>query len=64
MIDNAEDLDIVISIFNLIVQSGNYSMASGSLWIYYGDEIDDIDDDASQGKSFKNKKKITGKTEK
>ena len=34
-IDNAEDLDIVIPIYNLLEYSDNYSMTSGSLWNYY-----------------------------
>ena len=36
-------------------------MTSGSLWKYYRDKIDDVDDNASDGTSFKNKKKIVGK---
>ena len=28
-------------------------MISGNLWNYYRDEIDDVDDNASDGKSFK-----------
>ena len=37
-IDNAEDSDIVMSNFNLLEYSDNYSMASGSLRNYYRDE--------------------------
>ena len=33
----------------------------GNLWNYYRDEIDDVDN-ASDGKSFKYKTKILGKT--
>ena len=40
-IDNAEDLDIVMPMYNLLEYSGNYSMKLGSLWNYYGDEIND-----------------------
>ena len=36
-------------------------MASGSLWNYYRDEIDDFDNDVSQGKSFKYKKETERK---
>ena len=36
-------------------------MTLGSLWNYYKDEIDGVDDIASQVKSFKYKAKITGK---
>ena len=63
LIDNAEDLDIVIPMCNLLEYSQNYSMASGSLWNYYRDGIDDADDNASDGISFKYNTKIIGKTE-
>ena len=33
-IDNAEDLNIVMPMYNLLEYSDNYSMASGSLWNY------------------------------
>ena len=32
-------------------------MTSGSLWNYYENEIDDADDNASDGKSFNTKPK-------
>ena len=38
-------------------------MISGSLWNYYTDEINDDNNNASNGKSFKYKTKIIGKTE-
>ena len=37
-------------------------MTSGSLWNYYKDEIDDVDDNASDGKSFEYMTKIEGNT--
>ena len=37
-------------------------MTSRSLWNYYRDEIDDVDNNASDGKSFEYKTKIVGKT--
>ena len=40
-IDNAEDLDSVMSTYNLLEYSDNYSMTSGSLWNYYRDEAND-----------------------
>ena len=40
-INNAEDLDIVILIYNLLQFSDNYFMKSGSLWNYYKDEVND-----------------------
>ena len=37
-------------------------MTSRSLWNYYRNEIDDVDDNASDGKSFECKTKIVGNT--
>ena len=64
MIDNAEDLDIVMPMYNLLEYSQNYSMTPGSLRNYYRDEIGGADDDTSDGKSFKYKTKIVGNTPK
>ena len=55
LINNAEDLDIVRLVYNLLGYNQKYSMISGSLWNYYRDEIDKVDDNASDGKSFKYK---------
>ena len=33
-IDNADDLDIVVPMYNLLEYDNNYSMTSGSLWNY------------------------------
>ena len=63
LIDNAEDLHIVMPMCNMLEYSQNYSMTSGGLWNYYREEIDDADDKASDGKSFKYKTKLIGKTE-
>ena len=38
LIDNAEDLDVVMPLYNLTEYSKNYSKTSGSLWNYYRDE--------------------------
>ena len=62
MIDNVEDLDTVIPIYNLLEYSNKYSMSSESLWNYHREEIDDdFDDDDSEGRSCKYKTKILGK---
>ena len=37
--DNAEDLDIVMAMYNLLEYSDNCSMTLGRLWNYYKDEI-------------------------
>ena len=34
-IDNAEDLDVVIPMYNLLEYSKNYRKRAGSLWNYY-----------------------------
>ena len=58
-IDNAQDIDIVMPMYNLIEYSDNYSKTSGSLWQYYKD---DSNNDVTESESFKSKVKITGKT--
>ena len=69
LIENAEDLDIVMSMYNLLEYHKNYSKTSGSLWNYYRDElIDETNDDKGpnknviNSKSFKYKISITGST--
>ena len=37
-IDNAKDIDIVMTMYNLIEYSDNYSKKFGRLWNYYRDE--------------------------
>ena len=38
-VDNAENPNIVKSMYSLLDYSDNYSMTSGSLWNYYRDEM-------------------------
>ena len=57
--DNAQDIHIVMPMYNLIEYSDNYPKTSGSLWQYYKD---DPNDNMLQSESFKSKIKITGKT--
>ena len=68
-IDNAEYIDLVMLIYNLIEYSDNYWKTSGSLWQYYkeipavnnaGDIV--IFNGAKATDSFNLKAKITGKT--
>ena len=40
-IDNCKDIDIIITMYNLIEYSDNYAKTSGSLWQYYTDEPND-----------------------
>ena len=58
-IDNANDIDIVMPMYNLIEYSANYSKTSGTLWQYYKD---DPNNNLTDSESFKSKVKITGKT--
>ena len=58
-IDNFQDIDIVMPMYDLIEYSDNYSKTSGSLWKYYKD---DPNDTITDSESFKSKIKITGKT--
>ena len=58
-IDNAQDIDIVMPMYNLIEYSDNYSKTSGNLWQYYRD---DPNNNIANSESFKLKVKITGTT--
>ena len=58
-IDNSQDIDIIMSMYNLIEYSDNYWKTSGSLWQYYRD---DPNNNLAKSESFKSKIKITGKT--
>ena len=69
-IDNAEYIDIVMPMYNLIEYSDNYSKTSGSLW-QYCKEIPAVNNDgdivdfngANATDSFNFKTKITGQTD-
>ena len=75
LIDNAEDLDIVMPMYNLFEYSKNYRKTTGRFWNYYRDEpnsppLNDDDpptinynaDPITNSESFKYKSSITGKT--
>ena len=55
-IDNAKNIDIVMTMYNLIEYSDNYSKTSGSLWQYYKDEPNDNLRDSESFKSDDNTK--------
>ena len=59
-IDNAEDLDVIMPMYNLIEYSKNYRKTTGSVWNYYRDEPSNPI--PSNSESFKYKTSITGKT--
>ena len=68
LIDNAEDLDIVMPMYNLLEYSKNYSKTTGSLWNYYKDKPNNPPpnnynaDPITNSASFKYKTSITRKT--
>ena len=59
-IDNVEDLDVVMPMYNLLEYSKNYRKTTGSLWNYYRDEPSNPL--SSNSESFKYKTSIVGKT--
>ena len=59
-IDNAEDLDVVMPIYNLLGYSKNYRKTTGILWNYYRDK--QSNPFSTDFKSFKYKTSITGNT--
>ena len=61
-IDNAEDLDIVIWIYNMLAYSDNYSMTSGSLWNYYKNEVKDSANKNNNVNNSINNNKTTSKS--
>ena len=62
-IDNAEDLDIVMRMHNLLEYSENYSMTSGTLSQYYLDKINVANDNETIiSKTFAYKTKTNGST--
>ena len=69
LIEDVDDLDIVMSMYNLLEYSKNYRKTIGSLYNYYRDELsDDADDNNFDNikvinlNTFKYKNKITGNT--
>ena len=69
LIEDADDLDIVMSMYNLLEYSKNYRKTIGLLYNYYRDELsNDADDDnfdnikVVNSNTFKYKNKIIGNT--
>ena len=69
LIEDADDLDLVMSVYNLLEYSKNYRKTIGWLYNYYGDELSDDADDNNfdninvvNSNTFKYKNKITGNT--
>ena len=69
LIEDADDLDIVISMYNLLEHSKNCRKTIGSLYNFYRDELSDDADDNNfdnikvvNSNTFKYENKITGNT--
>ena len=69
LIEDADDLDIVMSMYNLLEYSKNYRKTIGSCYNYYRDEFSDDADDNNfdnikvvNSNTFKYKNKIIGNT--
>ena len=67
-IENAEDLDIVMPMYNLLKYSKNYRKTTGSLWNYYRDEpnsgtVGNKNYSIKDSKSFNNKTSVSGSLE-
>ena len=69
LIEDADDLDIVMPMYNLLEYSKNYRKTIGSLYNYYRDELSDDNDNDNfvnisivNSKAFKYKNKIIGNT--
>ena len=69
LVENAEDLDIVMPMYNLLEYGKNYLKTSASLWNYYRDELTDKTNDNNNpnknvlnSNSFKYKTSITRST--
>ena len=69
LIEDADDLDIVMPMYNLLEYSKNYRKTIGSLYNYYRDELTNDGNDNNfdnrnlvNSEAFKYKNKITGNT--
>ena len=68
-IEDADDLDIVMPMYNLLEYSKNYRKTTGSLYNYYRDELNDdnnpgnfLNNNVVNSNTFNYKNKITGNT--
>ena len=58
LIEDADDLDIVMTMYNLLEYSKNYRKTIGSLYNYFRDELSDDDDDDDDNSQFNNIKVV------
>ena len=63
LVDEADNINITMPMYNLIQYSDNYSDTSGSLWQFRRNEIEgDVDLTIDDAPSFKYKSNLTGDT--
>ena len=62
LIEDAEDLDIVMPIYNLLEYSKNYRRTIGSLYNYYRDDLSGDDNNVVSSNAFQFKNKIISNT--
>ena len=69
LIEDADDLDVVMPMYNLLQHSKNYRKTTGSLYNYYRDELDDYADlnnypnnNVVSSSLFQYKSELLGKT--
>ena len=55
IVDDSEDLDIAMSMYNLLWYSDNYCITSGSLWNYYRDDVNGTANDKRKQQQESNK---------
>ena len=68
LIDDCQDLDIVMPLYNLLYYSKNYQKTTGSLWNYYRDKPNsgvenNVDYSIKDSEPFNYKTSLTGKLE-
>ena len=51
-INDAEDLDLAMSVYNLIEYSSSYSETTESLWFYFEDEATNFNDDIANDDNY------------
>ena len=52
IINDAEDLDLVMSVYNLIEYSSSYSETTESLWFYFEDEATNFNADIANDDNY------------
>ena len=57
IVHNAEDVDIIMPMYNLLEYSDNYSITSGCLWNYYRDEANNDENETDNNNNNNNNKK-------